>query len=650
MNKLGLLLSAMGGAPAPSQQYVDDVFATYVHTGTGASTSIVNGIDTSTKSALVWTRQRNANAASLLFDTLRGTTYYVSANATAINTTLANSLTAFNTNGFTLGTASSVNGSGSLFVSWTFQKANKFFDLQTKVHTTGTPSTVDLSSLGTVGFVVVKSLTSASDWWSWHISNTAGNNQRFNTTAAQTTTNANLSVSGTTLTISGSHASGTYLIYAWAHDTSTDGLIRCGTYTGNGSATAGPVIDLGWEPQWILVKSRTAVSNWAMIDISRGWPANANQSMLYNSATTEVTSSQFATISATGFQVTTTGGDYNTNGGGYNYIAIRRSNKPPTSGSQVFQPLVYTGNNATIRTVNVGIPVDTMWLRQRSGTGAGNAGFLHASRIRGQNFLKTGLEFSQGEATTANVLAQQASGYGTSFTHPAGIWIGNNSGTTITNGNINANTTSNNHIALGFKRASRFMDIIYYTGDSTEGRMLAHGLGTVPELVIIRATNSSTNYTVWHKDMAYNYQLNLDVDAAQNGPYNDGLYGFPTATALNLSGKARVNGAFNYLAWVFATLPGISKVGSFVGNGAAADIDCGFSSGARFVLVKALNAKQDWYVIDSARGITSGSDPYLTTNLSTAEASANLIAPYSGGFRNTGFTTSGTTYIFLAIA
>jgi hypothetical protein len=110
------------------------------------------------------------------------------------------------------------------------------------------------------------------------------------------------------------------------------------------------------------------------------------------------------------------------------------------------------------------------------------------------------------------------------------------------------------------------------------------------------------------------------------------------------------------IAYLFATLPGISKVGSYTGTGNAINVDCGFSAGARFILIKRTDSTGDWYVYDSARGIASGNDPYLLLNSSAAEVTnTDYIDPLSSGFTVTssapvGMNASGGTYLFLAIA
>jgi hypothetical protein len=59
---------------------------------------------------------------------------------------------------------------------------------------------------------------------------------------------------------------------------------------------------------------------------------------------------------------------------------------------------------------------------------------------------------------------------------------------------------------------------------------------------------------------------------------------------------------------------GVSKVGSYTGTGTTLSIDCGFTAGARFILIKRTDSTGDWYVWDTARGIIAGNDPYLLLN------------------------------------
>ena len=112
----------------------------------------------------------------------------------------------------------------------------------------------------------------------------------------------------------------------------------------------------------------------------------------------------------------------------------------------------------------------------------------------------------------------------------------------------------------------------------------------------------------------------------------------------------------DYVAYLFASLPGVSKVGSYTGNGTSQTINCGFTTGARFILVKRTDSTGDWYIWDSARGIVSSNDPRLSLNTTTAEATTDdSVDPDASGFivnqnTATNINVSGGQYIFLAIA
>jgi hypothetical protein len=107
---------------------------------------------------------------------------------------------------------------------------------------------------------------------------------------------------------------------------------------------------------------------------------------------------------------------------------------------------------------------------------------------------------------------------------------------------------------------------------------------------------------------------------------------------------------------LFATCAGVSKVGTYTGTGTTLQIDCGFTAGARFILIKRTDSTGDWYVWDSVRGIIAGNDPYLLLNTTAAEVTnTDYIDTYSAGFElsstaPSAINASGGTFIFLAIA
>ena len=147
---------AQSAAPA----YIEDVFSTYLYTGNGSTQTITNGIDLAGKGGLVWIKGRSLGYSHYLANTNRGASKYLATNrsdAENYNGNYTDTLTSFNSNGFSLGADSlgSVNTSGDTYTSWTFRKQAKFFDVVTY---TGNGSDQNIPhNLGSVpGFVVVK--------------------------------------------------------------------------------------------------------------------------------------------------------------------------------------------------------------------------------------------------------------------------------------------------------------------------------------------------------------------------------------------------------------------------------------------------------------------------------------------------------------
>ena len=172
----------------------------------------------------------------------------------------------------------------------------------------------------------------------------------------------------------------------------------------------------------------------------------------------------------------------------------------------------------------------------------------------------------------------------------------------------------------------------------------------------VRPRNLGENWAIYHKDIGATKYLQLNsTNAAATSPtrWNDTT---PTSSVFSLGTDNEVNasGGYNYIAYLFATVAGISKVGSYTGNGSTQNIDCGFSSGARFVLIKRTDVSEGWKVHDSVRGIVAGNDPFVELNNTNAENSSfDLLDPYSSGFavnNYAGWNASGGSYIFYAIA
>ena len=170
-----------GGAPglsyksAATKIYVDEVFSTQAYIGNESNRTITNGLDLSTEGGLVWSKSRTGSSAMLhlLYDTERGVTKDISSQSNGTEGTSTTMITAFNTNGYNIGTSGYVNENNSTFASWSFRKSKGFFDIVTW---TGNGSARTIShSLGSVpGCIMVKCLSTARDWNVYHKSTGEG--------------------------------------------------------------------------------------------------------------------------------------------------------------------------------------------------------------------------------------------------------------------------------------------------------------------------------------------------------------------------------------------------------------------------------------------------------------------------------------------
>ena len=646
-----LLQAAAGGGSDPV--YVDDLFSTFLYTGNNSGQSIVNGIDLSGEGGLVWLAGRSNSIDQQLYDTERGVRKPIYSNRTDAEGAPASgyALTTFNNNGFTLGTNwNTENYSPYTYCSWTFRKQEKFFDIVTY---TGNGSNRTIAhNLGSVpGMIIVKRTDTTGDWQVYHRGNTgspetdylvlnstaatADSNTRWNDTAP---TNAVFSV-GTEATVNAS--SGTYVAYLFAHDeqefgeNSDEAIIKCGSYSGNsaGSATTDQTITLGFEPQWIMIRKYSGgIGSWSCFDNMRGVHADGPDNELrLNATTVEQTTDENLRFEADGF--TLEGSNLNYTDGStaheYLYVAIARSHKPA---SEFAATALHTTASARSTSAGAppwwysGFPVDMAFWKNWGGVGSHQL----LDRLRGPKALFPNNDDAEEDRAAAK------------FDYQDGHY--NNDG-----------TQADYHSSM-FRRAKGFFDVVAYTGNSTNGRTVTHNLGAVPEMIWVKQRGQAENWIVYNSASGNTKVLRLNSTTGEytDTPWNDTT---PTSTVFSLDNSNTVNGSGRtYIAYLFATVAGISKVGNYTGTGNNVSVDCGFSAGARFILIHRTDASGGWYLFNSNAGIVSGNDPYVLLNTTDAEVSnTDYVDSESAGFRVTssapaGLNASGGNYIFLAVA
>lgn len=636
----------MSSSGAVAKTYVDDVFSAYTYTGNGSAQTIINGIDLAGKGGLVWTKSRSSAYSNILFDTARGNTAYFYTNDTSGGWSESGSIgmTSFNSNGYTVGSDGFLNSAGDSLVSWTFRKAPKFFDIVT--YTGNGANRTIAHNLGVVpGLIIVKRTDVGGNWKVYHRGLTSADYiLHLNLTDAQTSqpTAWNSTAPTSTDFSIGTHVdvntnTGTYVAYLFAHDSATDGMIQCGSYTGNGSAT-GPTVSLGWEPQFLIIKNATTTAGlgWHITDTSRGLTVAGGSSEfgLVNSATAlagEIYS--ILGINATGFSINNASVRVNESGSTYIYLAIRRPNKPPTTGTQVYNAIARTGTGAAATVTGVGFAPDLISIAARDIV----RGNVFYDRLRGGAFIRT-------YDTAAELVAD-------SF-HVTNIGISDIS----LGANPDVNGSGTTYINHFFKRAPGVLSQICYSGTGAN-KTESHDLGVAPELWLVKGRSGATQW-VWGSSLLANTEkIVMPTPAGKVTDATAWNSTYPSSTVLSLGTASAVNtSSATYTAYLWATKAGVSKVFSYTGNGSSQNIDCGFTTGARFILIVRTSAAGSVYIWDTTRGVVAGNDPYLALDTTAAEVTTDdSVDPLSAGFivnqvAASNVNVNGATYLGLAYA
>jgi len=642
-----LMMSAAGGGGLN----VEDVFSTYVYDGTGTTKIISNGIDLDTEGGMTWFKRRNGTSDHQLFDSERGGRYRIESNTGASQADEGGTVWSTRTDGFSIGGdggAQIYNSSTDEYVSWTFRKASGFFDVVSYTGN-GTAGRTVSHNLGSVpGCIIVKSLNDYSDWPVYHKGTHASTPEdyrlRLNSnvaivpsapewnSTAPTATNFTLSNSGDV------NANGkNYIAYIFAsHDgdgtfgeTGDQDIIRCDKVP----ASTATDVDLGYEPQWIMIKRTDSGGDWQIYDNIRGMFVRSHDPRrLYanQSNAEENGNSDYLYPKPNGFHI-------NTNyfgGGPYVYIAIRRGPMAtPTDVDDVFAIDTRGGTSPTPPELYSGFVTD--WLLYPNNTNTSNDKRV-IDRLRGKRFI-----YTNKRDVESNVV---------------GEWD-------YMNGHGEYTNVDSNDIGFMWKRAPGFFDIVTWNVDGTGNTTIPHNLGVVPEMVWSKNRNDSgygsgswwiahNGLTGWDSSNENDRHVFQDFGtgpSSQQGYHRDFT---DTSIRLTSNGAGGYNTSHKCIAYLFATLPGISKVGSFTHTyNTAQNIDCGFTNGISFLLLKRYDGNGSWRMYNSLSGITSGNDAMLDLgDTSAIDNSANQIDLYSGGFAMRANYLAGGDYIFYAIA
>lgn len=321
--------------------------------------------------------------------------------------------------------------------------------------------------------------------------------------------------------------------------------------------------------------------------------------------------------------------------------------------SDYFNTLLYTGNgSAGNAQTGVGFQPDLVWYKSRSNNY--NHGLFDIVRGTSKQIYS---DTNAAEATYSGVTSFDSDGFtlGTdvggndnSATYVAWNWrAGNSQGSSNTDGSINTTYTSVSTTA-GFS-------ISKYTGTGSAGT-IGHGLGAVPKMVLVKRTNTTGNWTMYHIGSGATKYLYLNQTAAEasaSGIWNDTT---PTSSVFSVGTDGEVNASGStYVAYCFASVKGFSKFGVYYGDGSADGpfIYTGFKPGL-IILKRVGNAGNNWNMIDSKRSPSNDVDKILFPSSNDAEVTTTVADINSTGFKirltSSGWNHNQDKFIYMAFA
>jgi len=636
-----------------SASNIEDVYSTFVYKGDGSTRNIVNGLNLSGDGGLVWIKNRDTtNDDHVLVDTARGVTKVLSSNTNAQESTDTDTITAFNNNGFSLGADVKVNTNNENYVAWAWKKQAGFFDIVTY---NGTGSSQNIShNLGAVpGMIIIKARDKSESFVAFHrsainasvgIARSSFVDLRSVSGASNTSTMwNNTDPTSSVFTVGSAGESNennkTYVAYLFAHQANDDAaaLISCGGYTGNGNdfsdaadGDAFTEVDCGFEPQFVMIKSTQISSgsgDWMTFDTMRGMSCYEQQQfgtgpdayLSWNDTGNE-DAENFVTPTATGFQITSNNSIVNENNGKYIYMAIRKGPMAaPTAGSQVIS---IDTNGSSEPYFDSAHPVD-MVFHHRDSTKFIWARKNHNRELRFNALDRDGVE--------GDIVFDYMDGF--------------------------SKGSFSNYTAFMFHESPKAFSTLCYRGTESN-RTIAHTLGVAPELIAIKNKSVNDDWAVYYGDNTDHLHFSsvgtVDTDVTGEDSYwNDTS---PTSSLISLGTNHDVNAANEfYFAFMFATVAGVTKVGTVNVTGAT-NVDCGFSNGSKFVMIKRYSSSGHWLVFDTTSGLVAGNDTYRKMDSSSdVITNADVIDPLNAGFSLTAdflnITNNGSgDYVFVAIA
>ena len=331
-----------------------DYFNSVLYTGTGAVQTI-SGVGF--EPDLTWCKDRTNSYDQVWFDQVRGATERLTSNTNTAESTQVNDLTAWNSDGFVVGSGSNINNNTNLFVGWNWKagtttglSGGTITPTSYSINTTsgfGVYKYTGTGSAGTIAhglgvapeMVIVKKYNTTADWYVYHKDMPSGNgyHMTLNTSSAQASgtewnsTNPTSTVFSLGANSNVNASAATFIAYVFAPKR---GYSKFQEYWGNGQTSDGTFVYTGFRPAFILIKRSALTGNWQIFDDKRLGYNGGNSYLAPNDANAENTGGQIDIVS-NGFKMRNNGTYTNGSGDTYIYAAfaefpIVSSNNIPT--------------------------------------------------------------------------------------------------------------------------------------------------------------------------------------------------------------------------------------------------------------------------------------------------------------------------------
>ena len=301
--------------------------------------------------------------------------------------------------------------------------------------------------------------------------------------------------------------------------------------------------------------------------------------------------------------------------------------------SDYFNVDIYTGTGESLARTGIGFQPNLLIDKSRSNSDS----FDVVDSVRGvDKYLYTDGTAAE-ETDTDKVQSFDSDGY-----------------TLGTGGGINS--SGRTYVAWLWKESTTpAFDIVSYDGTGSV-KTESHGLGVVPDLMIIKNRDEADGWVIYHQSLGATQELRFSstVPSPNSVFFNDTA---PTSSVFTVGTSHGVNGPDEaMIAYVFAEVEGFSKISSYVGNGNADGpfVWCGFRPS--FLLWKSVSNADDWNILDDQRSPYNVADLALEPNTNDAEVtgSPREVDLLSNGFKIRGSDTNlngnGHTLIFWACA